>query len=346
MNFSFGALFGGGPSAAPNGVAVAGYDTAQCSVPPLFICNPNEPGPFDPSTLVGVGITLKEASGGGLGPGDFGLLGLDPFTGGASGLNEIRDAWARVNPMTLCLASIVETQPGQLTAVRQGLNMRFDVFPTGVHQVPAGEPPVQSNPQYTPSLNSVKGMLRAGAQCSVHPQGWGNATQPFTGTNPPVPSEMGFPRDSCAYGGACDTALGGTNIGDGVWDVTSYMQVNHGGASPAVVPDLDGNGVITRYELYDWELNNTLASGEPEPMPVCHSSTWQPPRDRRFINAAVLNCAALGGLTVANPIAWVDLFLTEPMGVFSGNNDLYSEVIGPGENSGGGVTRHIVHLVE
>ena len=79
---------------------------------------------------------------------------------------------------------------------------------------------------------------------------------------------------------------------------------------------------------------------------MCHQAAWQPAIDRRVVTAAVLNCAALAGLSTAQPIAWVELFLTEPMGVYSGNNDLYSEIIGPGDVGPGGVTRHILRLVE
>ncbi len=90
-----------------------------------------------------------------------------------------------------------------------------------------------------------------------------------------------------------------------------------------------------------------MPTGEPDVATACHQASWQPPVDRRVINAAVLNCAGLGGgLTTATPITYVELFLTEPMGVFNGNNDLYAEIIGPGENAGGGITRYILQLVE
>ncbi len=350
VNFAFAAAIGAINSASPSATAIAELFTAHCTVPPIFICNPNEPGGFDPAALVGVGVTLKDSSGGGLAPGNFGLLGLDPLLPGASGLNDIRDAWARVNPMTDCSGRIVQTQPGQLTALAQGLNMRFDIRPQGVHQVPAGEPPTAINPQYTPAMNNVKGMLRSGAQCSIHPQGWGNATQPFTGNNPPAPTEMGFPRETCAYNsGTCDTDDGGTAMGNGMWDSASYMTVNHGVPDTSGVPDLDGDGQIIRYEVYQDELTPPIANlptGEPEVAPVCHFASWQPPVDRRVIVAAVLNCAGLAGISTTEPIAWVELFLTEPMGVFNGNNDLYSEIIGPGATAGGGITRYILQLVE
>ena len=42
----------------------------------------------------------------------------------------------------------------------------------------------------------------------------------------------------------------------------------------------------------------------------------------------------------------MELILTEPMGVFNGNNDLYAEIIGPGENAGDGIIRYVLRLVE
>ncbi len=355
VNFAFAAAIGAIDSASPRATAVAELDTAHCMIPPIFICNPTEPT-FDPSGLVGVGVTLKGSTGGGLAAGNFGLLGLQ-VGGGASSANDSRDAWARVNPMAPCYGSEVETRPGQVTAIRNGLNMRFDIKPNGNHQVPSGEPPVDMNPQYTPAMDNVKGMLKNGGQCSIHPQGWGNATVAFNGSNPavPMPSEMGFPRDDCAYnGGSCDTDAGGTNLGVSPpsWNSDAYMTVNHGDPSTGWVNDLDGNGAKTRYEVYRAELEaplpSNLPTGEPDVQSVCHlpAATWQPPVDRRVIVAAVLNCSAIGGLSTAEPIAWVELFLTEPMGVFNGNNDLYSEIIGPGSTAGGGITRYILQLVE
>ena len=66
---------------------------------------------------------------------------------------------------------------------------------------------------------------------------------------------------------------------------------------------------------------------------------------------AVINCVADGvvgqtpDLTV---IEYMDLFLTEPMGVFDGNNDLYGEVIGRTTNGAGisAVARNTVVLYE
>src|SRR6185503_10022232 len=158
-----------------------------------------------------------------LGPGNFGLLALDDHT---LSTNEIRDAWGRINPLAQCFGESVTTKPGQATAIAQGLNVRFEIFDGGL-QPPPGEPAVQSNPQYTPAMNTGKGLVRTGTgtnQCGININGgpgykeWKKPTTPFNGnpTQTPAPTAMGFPRDTCAYpGGACVTA----RFGDGTWAI-------------------------------------------------------------------------------------------------------------------------------
>ncbi len=349
VNFSFTQLVLAQSSVSPQAVAVAELSTARCAIPPIFICNPEEPNPFDAVARAGFGITLKESTGGGLAPGNFGLLALPSPAGAILSANEIRDAWARVKPKVQCFEKMVTTKPGQTTAIRQGLNMRFDIFYMGNHQVPAGELPVEDNPNYTPSMNSVKGLTKGGPQCAYsHPKGWNKPSQPYEGT--PPSDALGFPRDACAYnGGSCDTSVGGTNLGDGIWDAVTYMAVNHPGASLADVPDLNGLTEPTgnsRYEVYEWEKVNGLATAPPEsPAPLCHTDPVQTDPDRRVITAAVINCGGVSGTVEVEPIAWIDLFLTEPMGVYDGNNDLYGEIAGP-SNQGSAVVRYILRLVE
>jgi hypothetical protein len=167
---------------------------------------------------------------------------------------------------------------------------------------------------------------------------------------------MGFPRDDCAYGGSCDVNIGGTHIGDGIWDYVTYMEINHSSITPAaaaaIIPDLDGVlGTPTRHEVYSWELTNPLpnylSEGVPEePFPTCHTNTWSPPLNRRVISAAVVDCSQLTGTTTIKPEAWVDLFLTEPMGVYDGANDLYAEIMGPSDQGASTIVWHLLRLVE
>jgi hypothetical protein len=163
---------------------------------------------------------------------------------------------------------------------------------------------------------------------------------------------MGFPRDSCAYaGGACDVDASGSHFGDGAWDVDTYMAVNHAGVAYNPIPagwDLNGDGQLSRYEVYQWELTeyaNNVSANE-NAAPICHASPAPTNPDRRVITVAVVNCTGITGTETVTPIEWVELFLTEPMGVFNGNNDLYGEIIGPGQDQGDDVMKFIVQLVE
>jgi len=351
VDFSLGRLVTNTASVSPQAVAVAELTIARCRIPPILICNPDEPNPFNANARRGFGLTLKDGVGGGLAPGNYGFLALPADPNPVLSANEIRDAWARLRPMSKCFSTFVTSKPGQTTAIAQGFNMRFDIYPTGVHQVPPGEPPVQDNVNYSPDMNNVKGLVKSGPQCSYqHPQGWNKPPQPYNGALPA--DTIGFPRDACAYnGGPCDTTTGGAAFGDGIWDIVSYFQINHPTVNPAniatLVPQLDSNPAISRYEVYRWELNNGLSANAMETAaPVCHNNPQPVSPMRRIVTAAVVDCNALAGKTTIEPEDWVDFFLPEPMGVFDSNKDMYLEVVGPSGEGTSKVVRHILRLVE
>jgi hypothetical protein len=124
------------------------------------------------------------------------------------------------------------------------------------------------------------------------------------------------------------------------------MDINHGGASINTVPDLNGDGNISRWETYQWELTNGLSTNAMEDAnPICSSAAVPTQIDRRKVTAAVVNCDSLGGTTITKPDEYVDVFLTEPMGSFNGNNDVYLEVIGPASKGPDSGTRWVVRLV-
>jgi Flp pilus assembly protein TadG len=354
VNFSFSQMVGGPGSTSPQAIAVAERGLmGHCLVPPLVICNPDEPNPFNAAGHIGDGITLKASGGSSLNKGNFGLLALPQPGGGFSlAASDIADAWGRVRPLHECYGEFVQTKPGQVASINAGMNMRFDVYPTGTHQVPSGEPPVKNNPNYTPSLNSVKGLTKVGGQCAMNnPQGWNDPPNKYMGT---LPADMvGMPRDGCAYPdpvtgnpGTCDITAGGTHWGNGNWSGQHYMDINHGGASINTVPDLNGDGNISRWETYQWELTNGLSTNAMEDAnPICSSAAVPTQIDRRKVTAAVVNCDSLGGTTITKPDEYVDVFLTEPMGSFNGNNDVYLEVIGPASKGPDSGTRWVVRLV-
>ncbi len=382
VDFMFAAVVSAVTSASPGAMAVAGLGRAICLVPPIMICNPDEPEgntdpnwPFVVGNYTGAGILLKEtggaAGGGGFWkPGNFGLLGL---SGKNLSTNDIRDAMGRFPPLEVCFGETVETKPGQATAVAQGLNIRLDIY----NGVAKG---LETENAYRPSRNPVKGMIR-GSQCMWGGQGWKHPDNRYAGKLNPSPGwafdgtpgepgdatladAMGFPRDKCAYPAPdgpdnCGTPLtSGARFGDGDWDIETYMKINHDWPLDLSVStmydsalsegdelyplDFNGDGRVTRHDVYMWELSdypNNLPAGlsantDELPMDPMQCFTQSPPEkavpDRRELIIAVLNCNYhdVKGSTPDVPVLmWVKLFMTEPMGTFESNNDLYAEIV-------------------
>ena len=389
VDFMFAAVVGAVTSASPSGMAVAGLGQAVCLVPPIMICNPNEPDPnttdpnasFKVEDYIGAGILLKAAGNGtAWKPGNFGLLSL---SNNSLSTNDIRDAMGRYPPLELCFGESVGTKPGQSTAVRQGLNMRFDMY-SGV----AGG--LETEAAYRPSRNPVKGMIK-GSQCMWGGQGWKHPENRYVGHLNPNSSlafngdpldgtladAVGFPRDKCAYPAPdgpdnCDALTSGARFGDGDWDIATYMWINHGKElDPFTVSTLDtttlglhqyldfnGDGRVTRHDVYMWELSNEMPGWPLSPNTDEESSydsmqcaTEGMPEetdpDRRELVIAVLNCNYhdIKGSTPDVPVLmWVKLFMTEPMGTYESNNDLYAEFVGPADMDV--VGRYVVQLYE
>ena len=398
--FPFAAAIGAVPSTSPTGFAVAGFGEALCQVPPIMICNPADTGngePFDANDYRGYGIKLDEGGNGAWTPGTFGLLSVsDP------GANGVRDAMGKLNPDSVCFGDELETQPGQLANIRQGMNVRFNIY-----EGPLGNGE-QMLTQYRPARHPAKGMVKLGPSCgfsqSGGPAGWTKPDKPFgfdldapddwpqgkgPSTDPAIQSDidaMGFPRDDCHYdfdpvlanlgsvGGVCADF----RWGDGIWDFNTYMFVNHNGMTQFAYIAAGGEcaacddpslkpapNVVTRTEVYEWEIAQDLVPGTLPTFPTpTNEDTWPtganqcapydefapPPDDqpdRRIIVAAVVNCETpehdcddqgqncdpvigkTDGVQPSQPDGKVGILLTEPMGIFDNVNNLYGEIIGP-----------------
>jgi hypothetical protein len=297
-------------------------------------------------------------------PGNFGLLSL---SNQSLSTNDIRDALGRFPPLELCFGETVGTKPGQSTAVRQGLNTRFDIY-SGV----AGG--LEGDKAYRPSRNPVKGLVK-GTQCMWGGQGWGHPDNRYAGhLNPDLAFDgpgdtifadaIGFPRDKCAYPAPdgpddCGSLTSGARFGDGDWDIETYMKINHDREGPFDFLDVNGDGRVTRHDVYTWELSDYpdhLPGGprsitEEEPMDPMQCAAESPPEetdpDRRELVIAVLNCNYhdVKGATPDVPVLmWIRLFMTEPMGTYESNNDLYAEFVGPANMDI--IGRYIVQLYE
>ena len=344
----FSGVVGALSSTPVNARAVAGLGSAYCQVPPMFVCLPGGL-PFT-NADIGKGVWSKGKDSGGSSwiDGNFGLLSLP---GSVLSAAAIRDAFGNVNPTAVCygVGTTPDTKPGETTSIQKGINIRFDMYGN-----PMAGNGFQDNPQYQPSANNVKGLLRpGGAQCgfTTNTQGWHHPANKYDGpgdADVPVAEAMGFPRDDCAYTiaeggtGTCRPTGSEGKFGDGDWDFDNYMAINHGSvgmteaAWDTAFGDADGNA--RRWQVYEWEKLGNLSenvaneetgalcyTGGPVPDPVVI-----PADDRRLLCIAAVDCTGLGG--GAQPVdidQWVGMFLTEPVGHYDGDNkSIYMEIVG------------------
>lgn len=286
--------------------AVAGFDAGVCGTPPLFICNP----------FAGSGMTVVEAledpairrrqlKATGLGGsswfgGGFGFL-ESPTGPGASAL---ADSMAVVGPASCYRSNAVDVKPGATAAVRDAVNVRFDLYRASYGSV-------KSDSNYRPSLNVTKGYT--GPACNPSPDA----------------AALGMPRDTCMSTGTCPY-LGG-RMGDGTWDFDGYWSVNHSGLTK---PNGWSNASLpSRYDVYRWEIGaNYIPDNSPageDGNPRCYSGGGlSDTPDRRVLYGAVIDCSGLSGAATDVPVdTFVKLFLTEPM-TAPPNEAMYVEFIG------------------
>lgn len=343
MTFIFAGIVGNFLADDVSARAVAGLGSALCKVPPLMICQISSVDLTNADALKGYGITMRSAGNGSQWvDGNFGFLAPDTVSLGA---NELRDALGRVNPRAECLGEVVTTEPGQNDAVRDGFNTRFDIYSGNASSL-------RSDPQYRPARNTIKGMVRTGNQCGLTGQGWQQPANPYTGDGDPNGADtMSLPRDRCAYPdyiqgvgdpAPCYPAAGG-RVGNGDWPIADYFNTVHGIADWRLALGLTAaDPVPTRREVYEWERDqlynnpafaNNLPPGE-QGMPICASPTpvAQADPDRRFVSAVVMDCDGESGRFSKEPLAYIDLFITEPMGKNGSDRVIYAEIIGKTTN--------------
>ncbi len=353
----------GAVSGSINAEAVAGLGSAICRVPPLMVCNPDEPGtptgatPFDADAYEGQGLLAKPGGGGKWTPGNYGYLDIGP--NGAVG---VRQALGWDGPPGNCVSQSgvdtidVDTQTGNIASGPQAINTRFDVY---------GTQGCVSGGTCSPAYNVRKDLVRktsstpATDTCDIKDDQWeepANAYHPTDATTPyagPIDS-MGHPRNVChaiedGQPGNCknDPFGGGTN-----WDRAAYFRTHFGPTFPwASTTGLGAN--VTRYETYLYEIDNeatamvdqTFGSGTGETTTrnraVCGQtfgfgggSTAQ---DRRVMTIAVINCNLhdVRGNSKGVPVqTWMDAFLVQPSydrgqaGKWTGKDEIYVEIIG------------------
>lgn len=257
--------------------AVAGIGSAVCRIPPLMICNPDEPlnntdedVDFIAANHIGQGLLVVQQ--GFWDPGAFGFLDL------GAGATGVERALAWVSPTGNCVpvngpeVIDAEIEPGLKASTQEAINTRFDVYDS----CPAGG-------TCPSSINAIKDVTHLsdtagvpnfsnGKACTygqnVESNGWqmqsstsdrylptADAALPATTT----PVAMGHPRDVCH---SIDPRSCG-RFGDGFWDRDAYFRSRYGWTTATQWQTNTGLTVSgpagrpnrpTRYEVYKWEI--------------------------------------------------------------------------------------------
>lgn len=328
--------------------AVAGLTQTICRRAPLAICNPMEnplatpgtPGPpLDAEAWRGRQILVKGAPKSGSAawtPGDFSLVDID----GEQNTAALWAALAESEP-DICVSAIINPKPGNVAAVNEAVNVRFDMYPNN-----NAPPRSKTNPKMYPAQNVTKGKVRRTADNCDY-------TDPDPGMN-----SMALPRDqnSQAHGNATMQTGAPSNtsrFGDGTWNCALYWSTMH-----PLVPAPSGctsNSTpadMTRQQLYRHELESVPdlipdtttvdANGNPvapfgengDPTEgMCYQGPTPPSDvvDRRELFFAVINCREYdvkGNSTGDVPVeAFVRAFLTEPVANPPDGPEIYLEIV-------------------
>ena len=325
--------------------AVATFRSAACDVTPLFVCNPFEGDiadlqqSFAAGALHGRLIKLHPKGSDTAAPGNFGFLQVLSDSGGSSAsADAIRDIFAGERNPTCYDASRVTTKPGAASSIRQGINVRFDLY----------SGPYSPSEDYPPAENVRKGFIRApngqNNSCNlVQAQTSGDYGDQTEWASPfPEPLTMLPPGDGNGAAGASVAA-------NGEWDLDKYWRVNHPGTALTSTmieemnsypgSDSTANPGPSRYDVYRYEIENGLVgdnsagaptgvryptNGQPRPttengLPNCAAAdAVEPsagPKDRRTVFAAIVDCAAEAdsGVDEMAVTAYASLFMTSPM---------------------------------
>jgi hypothetical protein len=274
-------------SADMDAAATAGLGSAICKVPPVMMCNPDEPSgnsdgtyDFDANAYTGRGLKLVSVGNGpsAWGPGDFGYLDTGSSTSNPN--VELRQALGWSTAPGDCLATDgIKTRTGAGTVVTQALNTRFDIYERA-NTGNGNNASCPSGGTCAPSINTIKDVVQksnppnTANKCGFANNEWELPSKPYLPTSatadllttdPNYPDAMGHPRDKChaiSTAGSCSPK---PKIGDGNWDKNAYFNVNYGWTS-AQWPGYLASGVasaqipigstVTRYKVYQWEIAN------------------------------------------------------------------------------------------
>ncbi len=340
------------------GRALAGLQSATCNVAPMMFCLPETGGiadtDFPRDSDVGSGLSLHFKSNGPdspgnpnddttddgstWAPGNFGFLDLDYFPNG-SGQNRTTG----LNSDVLgCTGQPPISDPGFRTPQGSALNSRFDLYP------PPSSSCDSSTGDFCPAQNVRKNLVY---RMQGNPPNCNNPPNNFVANRWVDPASVGladpgYPMDAIQ---ASNPSLA---YGDGDWGSAAWFAAKHP-SSTLSDADLNGDGTVTRYEVYQWELDPTSPSrlnpsnimigndgnrycafNRPvDEAPGIPTSPTQ--KDRRILTVAAVDCTNLNGKEPVRITSWVDMFLVQPVKTTGSDRDFYSEIAGPARKANG-----------
>lgn len=350
------------------GRAMATIENASCNVTPLMVCAPSTDFP---TGYEGHGVLMEPGPNVGFWePGVFGYL--DLVGGGANGLRNLLGSNG-VQDACVSNDNMVEAKEGNTTSAARALNTRFDIYEGGLSCEDDGTfCPVedtrkdQVREEKWEYKNRDAGDIPARPPCSVTAADSSSGSDPKvtvggwqslpSGSLPSSSALQGFPRDTCHY-----SSCTGGKYGDGTWNRAGYLAAMPFGDS---VPD----SLTTRYQIYEWELQNTDPALDPVlansgdsytesctgsggkctytwtnycayPAPIYEAAPTRP-KDGRVLTVAAVDCAGSASNHKFPIISFVDMFLVEPSlnrsSPSTSQSQIYGEVIGPATRPGGG----------
>ncbi|WP_095013112.1 TadE/TadG family type IV pilus assembly protein [Tsuneonella mangrovi] len=367
------ATFSGGVA---RGRAMATLESATCNVPPLMFCVPNNPTTgtadrsFPTDSDIGRGLTLHFKSNSASSPstpnstttdtttwapGNFGFLDIN-YSSSAGNPNQTTGLNSDFRG---CASDAPDSDPGFRTPEGNAMNSRFDIYPP-----PKAKCDASGN--FCPAENTRKAQVLEVDDSSCARTGnlknddW---QDPPAGLQVPsgVRADQGFPKDDC-FGAA---VLPCTVVGDGNWSADTWLSDVHGTSTAAILAttdkngnswDLNGDGKLSRYEVYEWELadktnrlkptyvgSTTDSNGKmhyycsfPQPIqsPPGIAATYSQ-KDRRILTVAAVDCTNLSGKKPVDIVRWVDLFLVQPVNTTADDRPFFTEIKGPAQRGTG-----------
>ena len=272
--------------------AMAGFKRELCNNAPIAMCNPDEPGEYNPTPGQELILSEKPDSS------NYGYGVLCPNG------NTCRDMLGERNPNTQCVSQYLPGKPGITNGpVDVGLNTRFDMYDPPYDPKQEGK-----DPEYAPALNTVRGYIdNATTQCSSNKKN-------------DQSDKIPLPDDSCwAQGGGSCPTYPVTNLkhGMGDWDRNAYWTANHNG-----VAQPSGYATMTRYQVYLTEIAyavDQIKTGTETSAPNCSkaNATMKPGEDRRVLIVPIVNCGP--GSDSQKIIAVGKYFMLQPVNTIWGN---------------------------